>query len=56
MGRCVAVVDDKVIVHYGDKLKQYFDHHGIDLVTLIHGGNEVDIADPGGFATALYHR
>ena len=56
LGRCVAVVDDKVIIHYGEKLKQYFDHHGIDLVTLIHGGNEVDIADPGGFATALYHR
>ena len=42
LGRCVAVVDDKVIVHYGDKLQQYFDHHGIELVTLIHGGNEVD--------------
>ena len=42
LGRCVAVVDDKVIVHYGDKLRQYFTAHGIGLVTLIHGGNEVD--------------
>ena len=42
LGRCVAVVDDKVIVHYGAKLEAYFAAHGISLVTLIHGGNEVD--------------
>ena len=42
LGRCVAVVDDKVIVHYGEKLRAYFEAHGISLVTLIHGGNEVD--------------
>ena len=42
LGRCVAVVDDKVIVHYGQKLSNYFSFHGIKLVTLIHGGNEVD--------------
>ena len=42
LGRCVAVVDDKVIIHYGDKLRAYFEAHNISLVTLIHGGNEVD--------------
>ena len=42
LGRCVAVVDDKVFSHYGDKLNNYFNHHGIKLTTLIHGGDEID--------------
>ena len=42
LGRCVALVDDKVVVHYGEKLKNYFDYHGIKLVMLVHGGNEID--------------
>ena len=41
-GRCVAIVDDKVVLHYGEELQNYFDHFGVELVTLIHGGNEVD--------------
>ena len=42
LGRCVALVDDKVVLHYGEKLKGYFEHHGIKLVMLVHGGNEID--------------
>merc|ERR1719270_2850281 len=42
LGRCVAIIDDKVIQHYGEKLQAYFDHYGVELVKLIHGGNEVD--------------
>lgn len=41
-GRCVAIIDDKVILHYGEELQKYFDHFGVELVKLIHGGNEVD--------------
>lgn len=42
LGRCVALVDDKIVGPYGDKLKAYFDHFGTELVMLIHGGNEID--------------
>ena len=42
LGRCVAIVDDKVVLHYGEKLQSYFDYHGIKLVMLVHGGNEID--------------
>jgi len=42
LGRCVALVDDKVVLHYGEKLKSYFEYHGIKLVLLVHGGNEID--------------
>lgn len=41
-GRCVAIVDDKVVVHYGKELDAYFAHFGIELVKLVHGGNEID--------------
>jgi len=42
LGRCVAIIDDKVIKHYGSELQNYFDHFGVELIKLIHGGNEVD--------------
>lgn len=42
LGRCVALIDDKVAVHYSKKLEGYFEHFGVELVQLIHGGNEID--------------
>ena len=42
LGRCVALIDDKVVPHYGKKLEAYFAHFGVELVQLIHGGNEID--------------
>jgi 3-dehydroquinate synthetase len=30
-GRCLMVVDDKVLRLYGEQIQAYFDHHGIDL-------------------------
>jgi len=42
LGRCVAIIDDKVILHYGEKLQAYFDHYGVELIKLIHGGDEID--------------
>ena len=42
LGRCVALIDDKVVVHFGKDLEKYFEAHGIELVQLIHGGNEID--------------
>ena len=42
LGRCVAIIDDKVFDYYGEKLQAYFDHYGVELIKLIHGGDEVD--------------
>ena len=42
LGRCVAVIDDKVEKIYGATLQKYFDANNIKLIQLIHGGNEVD--------------
>jgi len=42
LGRCVAIIDSKVIQHYGEKLQAYFDHYGVELIKLIHGGDEID--------------
>ena len=42
LGRCIAVVDDKVDRIYGDDLIQYFSHHDISFKPLIYKGNEVD--------------
>jgi len=42
LGRCVAVVDDKVEEHYGKELEAYFETHGIEYVKLVYSGNEVD--------------
>ena len=42
LGRCVAVVDDKVDEHYGAEIDQYFAAHCIELTKLVYSGNEVD--------------
>jgi len=42
LGRCVAVIDDKVEKIYGATLQKYFDANNIKLIQLIHGGNEID--------------
>lgn len=42
LGRCVAIIDDKVVKYYGEKLQAYFDHYGVELIKLIHGGDEID--------------
>merc|ERR1711871_454493 len=42
LGRCVAVVDDKVEKLFGAELNKYFEANDIPLVMLVHSGNEVD--------------
>merc|ERR1719146_230303 len=42
LGRCVAVVDDKVDENNGKQLEEYFAHHGIEFIKLVFSGNEVD--------------
>jgi len=42
LGRCVAVIDDKVEERFGKELQDYFDAVGVKLVKLIHEGNEVN--------------
>jgi 3-dehydroquinate synthetase len=42
LGRCVAVVDDKVEEIYGKELDAYFATHGIEYTKLVFSGNEVD--------------
>lgn len=42
LGRCVALIDDKVYGFYGEQLEAYFAHYNVELVKLIHGGNEID--------------
>jgi len=42
LGRCIAVVDDKVESLYGQRLQNYFDANGIDLTKFIHQGNEIN--------------
>ena len=42
LGRCVAVIDDKVEKLFGKELQEYFDAHKIPLVKLIHNGNEIN--------------
>jgi len=42
LGRCVAVVDDKVEKLFGDALNKYFSANDIPLVMLVHSGNEID--------------
>merc|ERR1711988_1908768 len=47
LGRCVAVVDDKVDKYYGAQLDNYFATHNISFTKLVFSGNECDkgIAD-----------
>merc|ERR1711871_471428 len=42
LGRCVAVVDDKVEKLFGAELNKYFEANDIPLVMLVHSGNEID--------------
>jgi len=42
LGRCVAVIDDKVEAIYGTELEKYFASHGIEYVKLVYSGNEAD--------------
>jgi len=42
LGRCVAVIDDKVEALYGAELDKYFASHGIKYVKLVYSGNEAD--------------
>merc|ERR1719367_1861238 len=42
LGRCVAVIDDKVEAIYGTKIDNYFATHGIEYVKLVYSGNEAD--------------
>merc|ERR1719201_1629396 len=42
LGRCVAVIDDKVEELYGAQIEKYFATHGIEYIKLVHSGNEVD--------------
>jgi len=42
LGRCIAIVDDKVEMHHGKLLEEYFTSNGITLTKLIHEGNEIN--------------
>merc|ERR1711988_1358872 len=42
LGRCVAVVDDKVDKYFGDEIDNYFAVNGIEFTKLVFSGNEVD--------------
>jgi 3-dehydroquinate synthetase len=41
-GRCLMVVDDTVLRRYGDRMRAYFAHHGIDLSVFPVVINEAD--------------
>jgi len=42
LGRCIAVVDDKVENLYGSQLQEYFDANRIPFTKFIHEGNEIN--------------
>jgi len=42
LGRCIAIVDDKVEMYHGKLLEEYFTLNGITLTKLIHEGNEIN--------------
>jgi len=42
LGRCIAVVDDKVENLYGERLQNYFDANSIALTKFVHEGNEIN--------------
>jgi len=42
LGRCVAVVDDKVDKHFGADIDNYFAANNIEFTKLVFSGNEVD--------------
>jgi len=42
LGRCVAVVDDKVDQYHGEEINNYFASNNIEFTKLVFSGNEVD--------------
>ena len=42
IGRCIAIVDDKVQNIFGKQLADYFEYHQIKYKPLVYKGNEVD--------------
>lgn len=42
LGRCIAIIDDKVEQLFGKDLQNYFDANEIPLVKLIHNGDEIN--------------
>ena len=42
LGRCIAIIDDKVANMYGKELDLYFKFHGIQFKALVYKGDEVD--------------
>merc|ERR1719414_2643801 len=42
LGRCVAVVDDKVDKYFGEEINNYFASNNIEFTKLVFSGNEVD--------------
>merc|ERR1712070_454073 len=42
LGRCVAVIDDKVENFFGADISKYFAAHNIEFTKLVFSGNEVD--------------
>jgi len=42
LGRCVAVLDDKVEKYFGADISKYFAAHNIEFTKLVFSGNEVD--------------
>ena len=42
LGRCIAIIDDKVESLFGDELDKYFTDNGIPLIKLVHNGNEIN--------------
>lgn len=42
LGRCIAVVDERLDGLYGKELGEYFKHHNIDMIKLVYRCMEVD--------------
>merc|ERR1712176_1459078 len=42
LGRCVAVIDDKVEDLFGSEIDEYFASHDIQYVKMVYSGNEAD--------------
>lgn len=41
-GRCVCIIEETVNLHYGERLKKYFDHFNLKLETLVMRAMEAD--------------
>jgi len=42
LGRCIAIIDDKVEKHHGQNIEGYFVANSITLTKLVHAGNEIN--------------